>query len=85
MKGRDTRIIIAEMVDALVLIRQYPSQLSEEELRRNVMLQDALTRRIEIVGEAASQLDEAFQRQYPDIRGRRSLGCATARFTAISG
>lgn len=74
MKGRDTRIIIAEMVDALVLIRQYPSQLSEEELRRNVMLQDALTRRIEIVGEAASQLDEAFQRQYPDIPWQKIIG-----------
>lgn len=67
MKGRDTRVIIAEMVDALALIRQYISQLSEEELRENVMLQDALTRRIEILGEAATQLDGTFRQQYPDI------------------
>ncbi len=67
MKGRDTRVIVAEMVDALALIRQYVSQLTEEEFRRNVMVQDALTRRIEIVGEAASQLDEAFRQHHPEI------------------
>lgn len=78
MKGRDSRVIVAEMVDALALIRQYMAQRSEEELRQNVMLQDALTRRIEIVGEAASQLDEVFRQQYPDIPWQRSLRCATA-------
>jgi uncharacterized protein with HEPN domain len=38
------------------------------------MAQDALTRRIEIVGEAANQLGESFRQQYSDIPWAQIIG-----------
>lgn len=48
--------------------------MAPEDLRRNRMLQLALVRLVEIVGEAASRVSDAGQRRYPSIPWQKARG-----------
>ena len=50
-----------------LLIRQYASHLDAEALAENKMIQDAVIRRFEIIGEAAARTSESFRLQFPAL------------------
>ena len=72
--NRDPRLYVEDILYSINSIEQYVSSLSEEEFYRNEMLQDAVVRRLEIIGEAARNLPAELRRQYPDIPWRRIIG-----------
>ncbi|HLY29434.1 MAG TPA: HepT-like ribonuclease domain-containing protein [Ktedonobacterales bacterium] len=67
MSARDTGVLLEDMLDCVVTIRQYTQGLTEASLRTNRMAQDAIVRRLEILGEAANQLPAAYRAQHPEI------------------
>ena len=58
------------MLDCVQLIARYMSGLTEQEFRKQTLTQDAVMHRIEILGEAASQLPAGFAGQYPEVPWR---------------
>jgi uncharacterized protein with HEPN domain len=64
---RDRAVYIADMTESIMLIQQYLEGIGKEELAHNTLLQDAVYRRFEIIGEAASQLPESFRLDHPDV------------------
>lgn len=61
---------LLHMLEAADRILEYTSGVSEEQFLANQMLQDAVVRNIEIIGEAANNLLEAgpeFATKYPSI------------------
>ena len=74
MTRHDDQVSIGDMLnhsrEAVVLL----GGLSREELGRNRVVQLALTRLVEVVGEAANRVSESTQRQNPGIPWAKIIG-----------
>jgi len=53
---RDYKLYINDIKESIVYIESYILNVSEEDFKKNTQLQDALTRRLEIIGEAVRNL-----------------------------
>lgn len=70
MSDRDPRVILDEMLQCITLIRSYTTGLTAETFEQQRAMQDAIVHRIEILGEAASQLPDAVKSQHADVPWR---------------
>jgi uncharacterized protein with HEPN domain len=68
--GKDALVYIEDMLSAIDRINRYCKGLDKDIFFNNEMLQDAVVRNIEIIGEAASKLSESFTKSHPDIQWR---------------
>ena len=66
MKKDDT-VFLKHILDAIDLIDSYLKDKSYKEFEENRMLQDAVIREIEIIGEATKNLSVEFRNKYPEI------------------
>ncbi len=64
---RDYSVYLADILECIDLIISYLTNESAETFENNVMLQDAVYRRFEIIGEASSRISPAFKNQYPNV------------------
>ena len=55
------------MLDAIERMRRYLEGVNLEEFEANEVLQDAVIRQLEILGEAASRVDSEVRRSSPEI------------------
>ena len=70
---KDERIYLGHIRDAISDIRAYAS-VGEEVFLADFMRQDAIIRKLEIIGEAVKQLSEATRAQRPEIPWKRIAG-----------
>lgn len=71
---RDDTVYIRHMLDAIGLIESYIQDKSYEDFANDRMLQDAVIREIEIIGEAAKNISAEFRKKYPYIPWRQIAG-----------
>lgn len=64
---RDDQVYLAHIRDALQQISEYTDGIDYEAFLGNRMIQDAVIRQFEIVGEATKNLSETFREQHPLI------------------
>lgn len=62
------------MLESARLVLQYAAGVTFDELQNNIEKQDSIVRRIEIVGEAASQVSEETRAALPNVEWRRIVG-----------
>jgi len=67
MKKRDMRLYINDIWESILAIEEYTQKTSEQEFSKNRQIQDAVIRRLEIIGEAVKNIDENFRKKHPDI------------------
>ncbi len=72
--SKDPTVLIEHMLDSIRLIRTYIGQLPKEDFLSTTEVQDAVIRRIEIVGEAAKGLPTEFKARYSEIPWRQIAG-----------
>lgn len=60
-------IFIEHILDSIERIESYTKNLTKEKLTKNVKIQDAIIRRIEVIGEAAKNLPSYFRNKYPAV------------------
>lgn len=70
MKTRNDRLYLYDIAECCAKIEKYSAGVGEAEFRENQMLQDALVRNIEIVGEASKNLSEETRQNNPQIAWR---------------
>lgn len=70
---RDTDYL-EHMLQAIVRINRYVEDGGELEFLQNEKTQDAVIRKLEIIGEAASRLSSAFVAQHPEISWKDIAG-----------
>ncbi|WP_208678287.1 HepT-like ribonuclease domain-containing protein [Synechococcus elongatus] len=75
--SRDQEALI-DIQEAIQLIFQYMKNVSFEDLSNNTEKQDAILRRITIIGEATKRLSKEFRQQHPimpwkEIAGMRDV------------
>jgi len=72
--NKDDTVFLRHMLDAIDLIDDYLKDRSYEEFEENRMLQDAVIREIEVIGEAAKNLSAEFRNKYSEIPWRQIAG-----------
>lgn len=65
--SRDSRLRLLDILDAIDRIASYVAEMSYEEFLTDWKTQDAVTRNIEIIGEASRCLPDDFKESHPDI------------------
>ena len=64
---RDDQVYFAHIRDALQQISIYTKGMDDEAFRSNRMVQDAVIRQFEIVGEATKNLSDSFRERHPFV------------------
>jgi len=72
--NRDMRLYIQDILESIEAIEEYVQSTTEEQFYRNRQVQDAVLRRLEIIGEAVKNLDEDFRNRYPEIPWKKVAG-----------
>lgn len=64
---KNPEVYIEDILESIDKIYEYAGLLSEEEFYRNSQVQDAVLRRISIIGEAVKNIPSDFKVLHPDI------------------
>jgi len=70
MSERNEALLLEDILDAIDKIFHYTAGMSFEQYNSNEMVQDAVERNFEIVGEAASHIGDEFKKRFPEIDWR---------------
>lgn len=71
---KDPKIFIEHILDCIELIEEYTKEISKEEFFNSRQPQDAIIRRIEIIGEAVKNIPIEIKKKYPDIPWKKIAG-----------
>jgi uncharacterized protein with HEPN domain len=74
MPKRDSLVLLNDISTALGRISSYVQGMDKDAFLNDQKTIDAVTRNLEIVGEAASQMDEVIKNCFPDISWHRIVG-----------
>ncbi len=68
--SRSDKIYLQDIIESVKIILSYIGDKTEFEFVNDLMLQDAIIRRFEIIGEAASKISETLKTQNPRVQWR---------------
>lgn len=71
---KDPKIFIEHILESIARIEEYTKGITKKEFLNSRQIQDAVIRRIEIIGEAAKNIPDKTKRKYPNIPWRRIAG-----------
>ncbi|MEI7425997.1 MAG: DUF86 domain-containing protein [Candidatus Moraniibacteriota bacterium] len=73
-ENKDNLVYIHHILDAINQVEIYLEHVDFEIFSSNRMIFDAVTRELEIIGEASNNIEADFQKQFPDIPWRKVVG-----------
>ena len=71
---RNINLFIEDIIISIKNIENFTANITENQFEDDVMKQDAVIRRLEIIGEAAKKIPQNFRDQYPDLEWRKIAG-----------
>jgi len=71
---KDPGVFIDHILECIALIEKYTIGKTESDFLASSQLQDAVIRRIEIIGEAVKNIPEDLKVEYPDIPWKKISG-----------
>ena len=73
---KDPKPYLEDILQSIARIEEYLSEIEQNKIsfEANVEKQDAVIRRIELIGEATKRLESGFKDQFPDIPWRKMAG-----------
>jgi uncharacterized protein with HEPN domain len=71
---RDPRVYLDDILDAMNKAEMFVAGMSYEQVENDLRTHYAITRALEIVGEATRRLADSFREQYPDVPWRDMAG-----------
>lgn len=71
---KEPKIFLQHIVESIQAIESYIKEMSKEKFLEDGKTQDAVIRKIEIIGEAVKNLPLTFRKKYSDINWRETAG-----------
>ncbi|MDD5396666.1 MAG: DUF86 domain-containing protein [Candidatus Moranbacteria bacterium] len=71
---RNPKLFLTDIFESIELIEKYTKGLSYNKFLENNEVQDAVMRRIEIIGEATKNVPLKIRKEYPEIPWRQMAG-----------
>ena len=71
---RDDKAYLHHILDAIERVQLYVTSVTYEAFTRNLLLQDGVVRQLQIVGEAARQISDAFRHAHPELPWSAMIG-----------
>lgn len=71
---KSDKIYILHIIDSMDQISEYTDQISSEEFKEVRLIQDAVIRNFEIIGEAAKNVSDQTRKKYPHIPWKKMAG-----------
>jgi len=71
---RNIKLYLQDIWESTLAIEEYIQNLAEDEFYSNRQVQDAIIRRLEIIGEAVKNVDDDFRNKYPQIPWKKIAG-----------
>lgn len=71
---RNIKLYLQDIWESILAIEEYTQNLAEDEFYSNRQVQDAIIRRLEIIGEAVKNVDDNFRNKYPQIPWKKIAG-----------
>lgn len=70
----ELQVYLEDILESITKIKEYTGNLNREEFILNPQLQDAVLRRLEIIGEAAKNLPKEFKDRHPEVEWKKVSG-----------
>jgi len=74
VKGRNIALYLRDITDSISAIEEYTKGITEGAFYSNRLVQDAVARRLEIIGEAAKNIGDDFRNKYSEIPWKKIAG-----------
>ena len=74
MSKRKPDVYLQDIFESISHIQRFLEGVSEDEFYKNVEKQDAVLRRLEIIGEAVKHLPDEIREDHPDVPWRQIAG-----------
>jgi uncharacterized protein with HEPN domain len=71
---KDQIIYIEHIVSSITKIKEYTEGINEASFLANSLIQDAVIRNLEIIGEATKKVTEDFRKKYPEVEWKKIAG-----------
>ena len=71
---KDVRPYLIDILESIEKINEYVKATTEEGFSENTQVQDAIVRRLEIMGEAVKNIPWEFKDKYPEIPWKKIAG-----------
>jgi uncharacterized protein with HEPN domain len=71
---KDPKIFLHHILESISEIEKYTKDISEDEFVRSTQVQDAVIRRLEIIGEAAKNIPGEIKEKYDSIPWKKITG-----------
>jgi uncharacterized protein with HEPN domain len=71
---KDVLIYLDHIRECIARINAYIKGMDESGFMQNQLVQDAVIRNFEIIGEATKQLDEGFRTRHPEVEWKKIAG-----------
>jgi uncharacterized protein with HEPN domain len=82
---RDVQVCVADILESIGRIEQYTKGGSRDDFMANVQAQDAVLRRLEIIGEAVKRIGDDVRSKYPAIPWKEIAGMRDVLIHAYFG
>ena len=67
---KDDRVFLRHILESIEKIEEFTQKLMESDFSRQVQVQDAVMRRLEIIGEATKNISPGFRARHPSVPWR---------------
>ncbi len=71
---RTDAVRLNDVLDSIILIEGYTAGMTVQQFESDWLRQDAVVRRVEVIGEAVKQLSPSLRDAYPDVPWRTIAG-----------
>ena len=83
--SKDVRVYLDDILESITQIEKYINKVDEDKFSKNTQLQDAVMRRLEIIGEAVKNLPTEYKNKHTKIPWKNIAGMRDILIHEYSG